>query len=93
MTSNRFIVTVIGCDRVGIVAKIAAVMAEYGVNIVDISQTTMQDIFTMIMLVQAPAGEGFKLAAFQGAMEQAAKELGVEVKAQHEDAFKNMHRI
>jgi ACT domain-containing protein len=92
MNSNRFIVTVIGCDRTGIVAKVATVMTEYGVNIVDISQTIMQDIFTMIMLVQSPK-EGFDLADFQGAMGGAAKELGVEIKVQHEDAFRYMHRI
>lgn len=92
MNSNRFIVTVIGCDRTGIVAKIATVMSDHKVNIVDISQTIMQDIFTMIMLVQSPK-EGFDLAVFQGAMAQAASELGVEVKVQHEDAFRYMHRI
>jgi len=92
MNSNRFIVTVIGCDRTGIVAKIATVMTDFNVNIVDISQTIMQTIFTMIMLVQAPK-EGFDLAAFQAGMEGAAKELGVEVKVQHEDAFQYMHRI
>jgi ACT domain-containing protein len=92
MNSNRFIVTVIGCDRTGIVAKVATVMTDYSVNIVDISQTIMQDIFTMIMLVQSPK-DGFDLADFQGAMDSAAKELGVEVKVQHEDAFRYMHRI
>lgn len=92
MSSNRFIITVIGADRVGIVARITAVMASFGVNIVDISQTIMRDMFTMIMLAEAP-GEGFELSAFQEAMAKEGKELGVEVKAQHEDAFRFMHRI
>jgi ACT domain-containing protein len=91
-TPNRFIVTVIGHDRVGIVARISAVMAEYGVNIVDISQTIMQGLFTMIMLAQA-TGSGFELSAFQAAMDAAAGELGVEAKVMHEDAFRYMHRI
>jgi ACT domain-containing protein len=90
--SNRFIVTVIGQDRVGIVARISAVMMEYGMNIVDISQTIMQDLFTMIMLAQATSRD-FKLASFQAAMDQAARELGVEAKVMHEDAFRYMHRI
>ena len=90
--ANRFIVTVIGRDRVGIVAKISAVMAEQGVNIVDISQTIMQDMFTMVMLAQATE-KGFQLAAFQAAMDAAARELGVEAKVMHEDAFRYMHRI
>jgi ACT domain-containing protein len=92
MNSNRFIVTVIGCDRTGIVARIATVMADFKVNIVDMSQTIMQDIFTMIMLVQSPQS-GFDLGAFKAAMDKAAGELGVEVKVQHEDAFRYMHRI
>jgi len=90
--SNRYIVTVIGRDRVGIVARISAVMAEHGVNIVDISQTIMQGLFTMIMLTQA-TGASFELAAFQAAMDQAAADLGVEAKVMHEDAFTYMHRI
>jgi ACT domain-containing protein len=89
---NRYIVTVIGRDRVGIVARISTVMAEYSVNIVDISQTIMQGLFTMIMLAQA-TGKDFELAAFQAAMDSAARELGVEAKVMHEDAFRYMHRI
>ncbi len=93
MTSSRFIITVIGSDRVGIVARITTVMASYNVNIVDISQTIMQGIFTMIMLAEAPPKENFDLAAFQQAMDAEGKSLGVEVKVQHEDAFRFMHRI
>jgi len=91
MTSSRFIITVIGSDRVGIVARITTVMASYNVNIVDISQTIMQGIFTMIMLAEAP--ENFDLSAFQQAMDAEGKSLGVEVKVQHEDVFRFMHRI
>jgi ACT domain-containing protein len=91
MTSTRFIITVIGSDRVGIVARITTVMASFNVNIVDISQTIMQGIFTMIMLAEAPVD--FNLAAFQKAMDAEGKGLGVEVKVQHEDVFRFMHRI
>ena len=92
MTSNRFIITVLGKDRVGIVARIASVMAGFNVNIADISQTTMRDMFTMILLAEPPK-EDFDLAAFQRAMDAEGKGLGVEVKVQHEDAFRYMHRI
>jgi len=68
------------------------VMASFGVNIVDISQTIMQGIFTMIMLAEAPK-HNFDLAAFQGAMDNVGKKMGVEVKVQHEDVFHFMHRI
>ncbi|WP_342305921.1 ACT domain-containing protein [Methanolobus sp. ZRKC5] len=92
MSSSRFIITVIGIDKIGIVAGITQVMALYNVNIVDISQTIMDDLFTMIMLAQIKE-ENFDLAAFQQAMSDKGAEFGVEVKVQHEDAFHFMHRI
>lgn len=92
MTSTRFIITVIGIDKVGIVAKVTGIMAEYSVNIVDISQTIMEDLFTMIMLAEARK-ENFDLKGFQKAMQKTGEELGVEVRVQHEDAFRFMHRI
>lgn len=92
MSSSRFIITVIGLDRVGIVAGISRVMAEHGVNIADIRQTIMDDLFTMIMLAEVK-GEPFDREAFQTAMSDIGKELGVEVIVQHEDAFRFMHRI
>lgn len=85
-------ITVIGIDKVGIVAGITQVMAQYNVNIVDISQTIMDDLFTMIMLAQVK-DESFDLSAFQQAMSEKGSELGVEVKVQHEDVFRFMHRI
>ncbi|MCD4806493.1 MAG: ACT domain-containing protein [Methanococcoides sp.] len=92
MTSTRFIITVIGIDKIGIVASITKVMADFNVNIVDISQTIMEDLFTMIMLAGVKS-ENFDLAAFQKAMVGKGEELGVEVRVQHEDAFRFMHRI
>ncbi len=92
MTSTRFIITVIGSDKVGIVAKVTGIMAEYNVNIVDISQTIMEDLFTMIMLAEANE-EHFELTGFQKAMQTTGKNLGVDIRVQHEDAFKLMHRV
>ncbi len=92
MSSSRFIITVIGIDKVGIVAGITQVMAQYEVNIADISQTIMDDLFTMIMLAEVKE-ENFDLAAFQKAMSKKGSDLGVEVRVQHEDAFHFMHRI
>lgn len=92
MSSSRFVITVIGLDRVGIVAGISRVMAEHGVNIADIRQTLMRDLFTMIMLAEVTE-EDFDRAAFQQAMSAIGKELGVEVIVQHEDVFRFMHRI
>ncbi|WP_370573632.1 ACT domain-containing protein [Methanomethylovorans sp.] len=92
MSSSRFVITVIGIDRVGIVAGITAVMATHNVNIVDISQTIMQGLFTMIMLAEI-TDENFDLSAFQNSMTDEGRKFGVEVKVQHEDAFTCMHRI
>lgn len=92
MTSTRFIITVIGIDKVGIVAKITGIMAQFNVNIVDISQTIMEELFTMIMLAEVK-DENFDLVAFQEAMQASGEDLGIEVRVQHEDAFRFMHRI
>lgn len=73
-------------------AGITAVMARHKVNIVDISQTIMQDLFTMIMLAEVKDAT-FDLSAFQNSMTEEGRRLGVEVKVQHEDAFTCMHRI
>ncbi|MBP2029582.1 ACT domain-containing protein [Methanohalophilus levihalophilus] len=92
MASTRFIITVIGIDKVGIVAKVTGIMAEHSVNIVDISQTIMEDLFTMIMLAEARE-ENFDLKGFQTAMQKTGEELGVDIRVQNEDAFRFMHRI
>jgi ACT domain-containing protein len=92
MSSSRFVITVIGLDRVGIVAGISQVMAEHSVNIADIRQTIMNDLFTMIMLAEVKSEE-FELAAFQEAMSDIGNKLGVQVIVQHEDVFRFMHRI
>jgi len=89
---SRFVITVIGLDRVGIVAGVTRVMAEHCVNIADIRQTIMDDIFTMIMLAEV-GSENFDIATFQQAMTAIGEELGVQVKVQHEDIFRIMHRI
>ncbi len=92
MSSSRFVITVIGLDRVGIVAGITRLLTDHQVNIIDIRQSIMDDLFTMIMLAEAK-GENFDLAAFQQAMQAIGKELSVEVIVQHEDVFRFMHRI
>ncbi|OBZ35213.1 ACT domain-containing protein [Methanohalophilus euhalobius] len=92
MTSTRFVITVIGIDKVGIVAHITNVLAQFEVNIVDISQTIMEDLFTMIMLTETKK-KGFDIDAFQNAINAAGDELGVEIQVQKDDVFRFMHRI
>ena len=88
----RAVITVIGYDRVGLIAGISAVLAESNVNILDISQTTMQDLFTMMMLVDLD-GLNIDLSELKDRLESKGKELGVDVRIQREEIFKSMHRI
>jgi len=89
---RRAIVTVLGMDRVGIVAGVSRVLAENSVNIEDISQTIMQDFFTIIMLVTLDE-DITPIAGLQDKLNEVADELGVKITVQHEDIFRYMHRL
>ncbi len=88
----RAIVTVIGKDRVGIIANVCTLLAGHGVNVLDISQTVLREYFTMIMLVDVSGGD-LPFADLAVALGTAGVELGLEIKAQREDIFNAMHRI
>jgi ACT domain-containing protein len=88
----RAIVTVIGKDRVGIIAGVSTILANYNINILDISQTTMQDIFTMIMLVEI-SQMGIDFTDLCEKLSAKGTLLGVSIRIQHEDIFNSMHRI
>lgn len=90
VTSDRAVVSVLGADRSGIVAKVATLLAEQDVNILDISQTILQGLFTMTMLVDL---KGADFATIQKGLEALSKELGVQVTIQREDVFKFMYRL
>ena len=88
----RAIVTVIGKDRVGIIAHVTALLAQYGVNVLDISQTVLQEYFTMIMLVDA-AQCTVPFADLARTLDEAGTQRGLQIRAQREDIFNAMHRI
>ena len=88
----RAIVTVIGKDRVGIIADVTALLAQYGVNVLDISQTVLQEYFTMIMLVDA-AQCTVPFADLARTLDDAGTQRGLQIRAQREDIFNAMHRI
>ena len=88
----RAIVTVIGKDRVGIIADVTALLAQYGVNVLDISQTVLQEYFTMIMLVDASQCT-VPFADDARALDEAGAQRGLQIRAQREDIFNAMHRI
>ena len=91
-TSGRALVTIIGADRVGIIAGIANVLAEANVNILDITQSVMREFFTMIMMVDL-VGSRLPFEELSARLKGKGAELGVQVEIQREDIFKAMHRI
>ena len=89
---DNVVVTVVGMDKVGIVAKITGLLAKHNVNIIDISQTLMGDLFTMIMLVDM-ARSDISLEALSKRLETLGKRIGIQIIVQHERIFRFMHRI
>ena len=90
--SSRVIVTVIGQDRVGIIAGVARLLADAGVNIVDISQTLLQEMFTMIMMVDVSKA-AVPFDELRQRLKAHGESLGLAIDAQHEDVFRFMHRV
>ena len=90
-TSNRAIITVLGSDRSGIVAAVTGVLAGHEVNILDISQTILQGIFTMTMLVEL--GESVEFSELKGKLDDLSESLGVQITLQREDVFRYMYRL
>lgn len=88
----KAVVTVIGKDQKGIIAKISKILFENEVNILDISQTIMQDMFTMIMLVNFE-NESVTVKQISEKFEQAEKDMGLSIHVQREEIFTSMHRI
>ena len=86
----KAVITVIGKDTVGIIAKVSALLLKYNINILDISQTIMQDLFTMIMLVDMRGATPSDLAE---ELKEIEKEMNLSIRVQNEDIFNSMHRI
>lgn len=88
----RAVVSVVGCDAVGIIAKISQGCAESGVNILDISQTVLQNYFSMIMITDIDH-INVPFTTFVDRMAALGKSMNLEIHAMHEDIFNAMHRI
>ena len=88
----KTIVTVVGKDRVGIIAGVCAALADFNVNVMDIDQTVMQGYFTMMMAVDV-SGCDVPLAELARQMEAKGKEMNLSIRLQREDIFEAMHRI
>ena len=88
----KAIVTVIGKDQVGITASVCSLLAQHSINILDISQTVLQDYFTMVMLVDTSACSA-SIGEMSDLLDQAGQGQGLSIRIQREDIFNAMHRI
>lgn len=88
----KAILTVIGQDKVGIIAGVSQKMLEYNINILDVNQTIMQGFFTMIMVLECTDMKGSFEDVRAGLIKEGER-LGVEIKIQREEIFKSMHSL
>ena len=88
----KAILTVIGQDKVGIIAHVSAKMLEFNINILDVNQTIMQDFFTMMMMLDCTNMKG-NFDEVRSALTEEGKKLGVDIKIQREEIFKSMHSL
>lgn len=86
------IITVVGKDKVGIIAKVCTLLSQEDVNILDISQTIVQGYFNMMMIVDLKeARQDFVKLVDQ--LAELGEQIGVDIKLQHQDIFDSMHRV
>lgn len=88
----RIVLTIVGKDRVGIIAKVSNLLAEHGVNILNINQNILEGFFNMVLIADMSSAD-VSLKDLQKMAMEIGKEIGVEIKVQHEDIFTAMHRI
>lgn len=88
----RAVVAVIGKDTVGILAKVSGICAEYRANVMDVTQTIMQDLFAMTMLIEI-SKLTIDYIDFAEKLKSAGTEMGLQVHVMHEDIFNSMHKI
>lgn len=88
----RAVITVIGKDTVGILAQVAGLCAQHKANVIEVTQSVLQDLFAMIMLVDISALD-VPFDRFVADTQQLGEVMGLSVHAMHEDIFQSMHRI
>ena len=88
----KLVVTVVGKDRVGIIAAVTKILSDNNVNILSINQNILDGFFNMILLAEASESK-IKLVDLQKALKQQGEDIGVEIKTQHQDIFDVMHKI
>ena len=88
----RAVITVVGKDRVGILAKVSSKCAEYGINIIEVTQSVLQEMFCMIMLGDIQ-DINVSFDEFSDNLKAMGKEMNMDIHCMHEDIFNSMHRI
>lgn len=88
----RAVITVVGKDMVGILAKVATYCSDRKVNVEDVTQSVLKDLFAMIMLVDAK-NLNTSFTEFSKGLEDMGDEMGLSIHAMHEDIFNSMHRV
>lgn len=88
----KAVITVVGKDTVGILAKVSTICADYNANVIDVTQTVLQDLFAMIMLVEIDKLNN-DFSVLSDRLIELGNELGLSIHAMHEDIFNSMHRI
>lgn len=88
----KTIISVIGKDTVGIISKVSAVCAECNANIIDITQSVLQDMFVMVMLTEI-SDLNCSFVDFSDKMKKLGEDIGTDIRVMHEDIFNSMHRI
>lgn len=88
----KSVITVIGKDKVGIISSISSLLADMKINILDISQTIMQDIFTMIMIVDI-SGSDVPFSQISDRLSNLGENMELSIRIQHDDIFNSMHKI
>ncbi|MBD8005445.1 ACT domain-containing protein [Bacillus norwichensis] len=91
MEKRRAVVSVVGKDQVGIIASVTKILADNQVNVLDISQTILQDFFTMMMVVDVSEIEN--LHSLQKQFDELGDRIGQKINIQQEEIFQSMHRI
>lgn len=88
----KLVVTVVGKDRVGIIAMVSQILSENNVNILSINQNIMDGFFNMVLIAEISESK-IKLADLQKTLREKGQEINVDIKAQHEDIFNVMHSV
>lgn len=88
----KLVVTVVGKDRVGIIARVTKILADNNVNILSINQSIMEGFFTMLLIAEISESK-MKLTELQKVLKEEGEKINVDIKAQHEDIFNVMHNI